>query len=166
VALGGSGDYLGLVSGVGYQVTGTGDTLATMGNVNLNLAGGSDTVALGGSGDYLGLLGGAGYQVAGTGDTIATMANTSFSLVGGGDNLMLASGDHLTLSGGNGLGADTVVGFGEGSTFLSFPGENATNEASVVASAQLVNGNTVLTLPDQTSVILVGVTHVDTGIFA
>jgi trimeric autotransporter adhesin len=166
VALGGSGDYLGLVSGAGYQVTGTGDTVATMGNVNLNLAGGSDTVTLGGSGDYLGLLGGSGYSVTGSGDTLATWANTSFSLVGGGNDLTLASGDHLTVSGGNGLGADTVVGFSEGSTFLSFPGENASNEASVVASAQLVNGNTVLTLPDQTSLVLVGVTHVDTGIFA
>ena len=41
----------------------------------------------------------------------------------------------------------------------------AYNEAAVIASAQLVNGNTVLTLPDQTSVILVGVRHIDTGIF-
>jgi hypothetical protein len=60
-----------------------------------------------------------------------------------------------------GLGTDTVVGFGEGSTFLSFPSENATNEAAVVASAQLVNGNTLLTFPDHTAVVLVGVTHVD-----
>jgi hypothetical protein len=78
----------------------------------------------------------------------------------------LGAHSDLTLFGGSGAGADTVVGFSEGSTFLSFPGENATNEASVVASAQLVSGNTVLTLPDQTSVVLAGVTHVDMGIFA
>jgi hypothetical protein len=36
----------------------------------------------------------------------------------------------------------------------------------VIATAQFVSGNTVLTLPDQTSVVLVGITHVDTGIFA
>jgi hypothetical protein len=61
---------------------------------------------------------------------------------------------------------DTVVGFNEGSTHLSFFGENPATEAQVIASAQAVNGNTVLTYPDHTSLVLVGVTHVDAGIFA
>jgi hypothetical protein len=61
---------------------------------------------------------------------------------------------------------DTVMGFNEGTDHLSFAGENPITEAAVVASAQLVNGNTVLTFLDHTSIVLVGVTHVDTGIFA
>ena len=60
---------------------------------------------------------------------------------------------------------DTVVGFNEGSTYLSFSGQSADTEAQVVASAQLVNGSTVLVFPDQTSIVLNGVTHVGTGIF-
>jgi len=61
---------------------------------------------------------------------------------------------------------DTVIGFDEGSDYLSFSGQSATTEASVIASAQTTNGNTLLTFPDQTSLVLVGVTHVDTGIFS
>jgi hypothetical protein len=160
-----SGDYLGLIGGSGYTVYATGAAIDTTANTSFNLVGGSDTVGLA-SGDYLGLIGGSGYTVYATGAAIDTTANTSFSVIGGGNNLTLAAGDDLTLSGGNGLGTDTVVGFSEGSTYLSFPGENATNEASVIASAKLVNGSTVLTFPDQTSVVLVGVTHADTGIFA
>jgi hypothetical protein len=61
---------------------------------------------------------------------------------------------------------DTVVGFNEGSSHLKFAGMNPTNEASVIASSQIVGGNTLLTFPDGTSLVLVGVTHVDTGIFS
>ena len=60
---------------------------------------------------------------------------------------------------------DTVVGFTEGHNYLRFAGQNAVTEATVAASAQLVNGNTLLTFPDHTSIVLVGVSHVDTGIF-
>src|SRR6202041_2169620 len=61
---------------------------------------------------------------------------------------------------------DTVMGFGEGADYLSFSGQTPATETSVVASAQRINGNTVLTFPDHTSITLVGITHVDTGIFA
>jgi len=60
---------------------------------------------------------------------------------------------------------DTVVGFAEGADYLSFAGEDASNEADAIASARLINGNTLLTFPDHTSLVLVGVTHIDTGIF-
>jgi hypothetical protein len=60
---------------------------------------------------------------------------------------------------------DTVVGFNEGSDHLKFAGETTGTEAAVIASAQVVGGNTVLIFPDKTSVVLVGVTHVDAGIF-
>jgi hypothetical protein len=60
---------------------------------------------------------------------------------------------------------DTVVGFNEGSTHLRFAGDSPESEAQVIASAQTVDGNTLLTFPDHTSIVLVGITHVDTGIF-
>jgi hypothetical protein len=61
---------------------------------------------------------------------------------------------------------DTVVGFNEGTDHLSFFGENPATEASVIASAITSNGSTTLTFPDQTTIVLAGITHVDTGIFA
>ena len=60
---------------------------------------------------------------------------------------------------------DTVMGFTEGADYLSFSGETSALIASVVGSQQLVNGNTVLTFPDSTSLVLVGITHADTGFF-
>jgi hypothetical protein len=61
---------------------------------------------------------------------------------------------------------DTVIGFSEGVDHLSYPGATAGNEAAVIAAAKVKNGNTVLTFPDHSTVTLVGVMHVDTGIFA
>jgi hypothetical protein len=61
---------------------------------------------------------------------------------------------------------DTVMGFTEGADYLRFSGEPTAAIASVVASAQLVNGNTVLSFPDRTSITLAGVTHIDAGVFA
>jgi hypothetical protein len=62
--------------------------------------------------------------------------------------------------------ADTVVGFAEGSGYLSFSGETPATEAAVIVSAQVANGNTTLIFPDHTSVTLLGVTRVDAGMFA
>ncbi|HVH81462.1 MAG TPA: hypothetical protein VM782_18825 [Stellaceae bacterium] len=61
---------------------------------------------------------------------------------------------------------DTVVGFSEGSDFLSFAGETAASAASVIASATSTSSGTLLTYPDGSSVFLLGVNHVDIGIFA
>ena len=60
---------------------------------------------------------------------------------------------------------DTVVGFSEGSDFLSFAGENASSAASVVASAVSTFAGTLLSYPDGSSVFLLGVSQVDIGIF-
>jgi hypothetical protein len=61
---------------------------------------------------------------------------------------------------------DTVTGFTETADYLAFSGETNASIASVVASPQFVNGNTVLTFPDHTSIVLQGITHVDAGFFA
>ena len=61
---------------------------------------------------------------------------------------------------------DTVMGFTETADYLSFSGDSSAGIASVVASQQLVNGNTVLTFPDHTSITLVGITHADANFFS
>jgi hypothetical protein len=60
---------------------------------------------------------------------------------------------------------DTVIGFTETADYLRFSGETNASIASVVASQQVVNGNTVLTFPDHTSITLVGIAHADAGFF-
>ena len=44
--------------------------------------------------------------------------------------------------------------------------ETAAALDSVVGSAQISNGNTILTLPDGAAVTLVGITHIDRSFFA
>jgi hypothetical protein len=118
--------------------------------------------------------------VIGSGDSDVVYAGDSISdpLIDGG-TLQLASGavvnGPITFAAGAGgtlldadqaLRPDTVMGFTEGSDYLTYAGATAASEAQVIASAQTSNGNTTLTFPDHTSIVLVGVTHVDTGIFA
>jgi hypothetical protein len=78
--------------------------------------------------------------------------------------ITFAAGGTGTLFDADGLN-DTVVGFSEGRTFLSFNGETPASEAQVIASATSASGNTILSFPDHTSVVLLGVTHPDIGIF-
>jgi hypothetical protein len=94
---------------------------------------------------------------------VATPAHMTLDLAHGDNTWDLASGDHLRLVGGD--GADTVVGFGEGD-YLNFAHQTPANEAAVIAAAREIGGNTLLTFPDHSSVLLVGVTHVGAGIFA
>jgi hypothetical protein len=118
------------------------------------------------------VIGSGDTQAVGAGDTIVnpvisggTLELMNGAIVSG--PISFASGSTGTLFDADQASLpDTVVGFSEGADFLSFAGETAQSEAAVVASAQLVNGNTVLTFPDHTSVVLTGVTHIDTGIFA
>jgi hypothetical protein len=60
---------------------------------------------------------------------------------------------------------DTVVGFSDGVDRLSFAGETGSSEASVLASVQVRNGNTVLTYPDHSTITLIGISHPTIGIF-
>ena len=63
-------------------------------------------------------------------------------------------------------GHDTVFGFNHaGGDAISFGGENAASVSHVVATAQEHNGNTLVTLPDGSTITLVGVTHIDSSFF-
>jgi hypothetical protein len=48
---------------------------------------------------------------------------------------------------------------------MSFAGETPASEKQVVATAHAAGDDTVLTYTDHSTVTLIGVTHVDTGIF-
>ena len=101
----------------------------------------------------------AGYDqvnVYGANDMITAIGDSTINLLGA----------NTTIVGGTATYNDTVVGFSEGSDHLSFVGETAASEAQIIAGAQVVNGNTVLSFPDHSSIVLVGVNHVDAGIFA
>ncbi len=62
--------------------------------------------------------------------------------------------------------ADTVIGFTAGVDHLTYAGETALSEASVIASAQVQNASTISTYPDHSTITLIGVSHATTGIFA
>ena len=112
-----------------------------------------------------------GTRVIAGGTTIIDplIANGTLELLNGsivGGSITFAAGSAGTLFDADQASLpDTVVGFAEGADYLSFAGEDASNEADAIASARLINGNTLLTFPDHTSLVLVGVTHIDTGIF-
>ena len=114
--------------------------------------------------------GGSGTQIVGAGESLTnpiigggTLDLQSGAAVNG--MISFAAGTSGTLFDAD-QATDTVVGFTEGVDYLSFSGENAATVASVVATAQSVNGNTVLSLPDHTTITLLGVSQIDSGIFA
>ena len=111
-----------------------------------------------------------GKQVIAGGSTVANPA------IGAGDSLALpigaiVSGPITFLPGGTGLlydadqGSDTVMNFQTGVDHLSYFGETTAINNAIVAAQQSTGGNTVLTFPDSTSVTLVGLTHVNAGVF-
>jgi Ca2+-binding RTX toxin-like protein len=61
---------------------------------------------------------------------------------------------------------DTVFGFNRaGGDAISFAGANSPTISQVVATAQENQGNTVITLPDGSTMTLIGVTHIDSSFF-
>ncbi len=61
---------------------------------------------------------------------------------------------------------DTVFGFSHaGGDAISFAGANASAISNVVATAQENHGNTMITLPDGSTITLIGVTHIDSSFF-
>ena len=59
-------------------------------------------------------------------------------------------------------GHDTMVGFGDvGHDAISSGGQNPQNVDHVLATAQAHDGNTVITMPNGTTMTLVGTTNID-----
>jgi serralysin len=85
---------------------------------------------------------------------------------GGSGHNQIFAGTGGTLIQDSGVrGQDTVVGFnqahGDG---ISFAGEDAGTIANVVAIANVSGGSTVITLPDGSTMTLLGITHIDSTI--
>ena len=59
---------------------------------------------------------------------------------------------------------DTVFGFHNGDA-ISFAGEDPLSVQHVVATSQEKHGNTTLTLPDGSTITLVGISHIDGSFF-
>jgi large repetitive protein len=112
------------------------------------------------------VIGGTGAEtiVGGSGNTIVGGASTTqidLAPANGG-----ASGETIEeISSGVSTAAMTVTGWQAGDA-ISFTGESATTINSVIASATVTNGNTVLKLPDGSSITLVGITTPTTNFFA
>ncbi len=130
---------------------GNGPDLIYAGNGNDTIQGGSgpDTIYAGSGVDLI--KGGSGPE----------------TIVGGAGNSTIQVGTGPTLIQDNGVaGHDTVVGFdqahGDG---ITFAGQDTTSIDHVVATAQVSGGNTTITLPDGTSMTLVGITHIDNTFF-
>jgi hypothetical protein len=80
---------------------------------------------------------------------------------------MIQVGSGPTLIQDNGVtGHDTVVGFDTAhGDKIGFEGENKGSIDNVVATANEHAGNTTITLPDGSTMTLVGITHIDHTFF-
>lgn len=61
---------------------------------------------------------------------------------------------------------DTVVGFTEGSDFLALAGQDTASITTVLLNANITSAGTTLIYPDGSAVYLLGVSHIDNGIFS
>ena len=135
------------------------------GNDTINGGTGPETIT-GGSGNDL-INGGTGSDSiwGGSGnDTIYGGTGPETISGGSGDaQIYTGTGPDLIRDGGSGA-HDTVFGFNHADG-ISFTGENANSIQHVVATSQEYNGNTTLSLPDGSTITLVGVTHIDSSFF-
>jgi Ca2+-binding RTX toxin-like protein len=156
---GGSGSSLINVVGTGETVTGGG------GNDILNVFGSGDTVFGGAGADTIGLYGDSDMAKVGPGaDTIIATGTADTVTAGSGNAQIDAFGPQFTFHDSANLYNDTVVGFSQsaGDTI------KISDTGHTVASTALVNGgaDTLITLSDSSTILLKGVTHVDTGLFS
>jgi serralysin len=130
---------------------GTGPDLIYGGSGNDTIQGGSgpDTIYAGSGNDLI--TGGSGPETIGGG--------------AGNDTIQVGAGPTLIQDTGV-AGHDTIVGFDAAhGDAISFAGENTATINQVVATATVQNDNTTITLPDGSSMTLVGVTHIDHTFF-
>ncbi|MDG5496670.1 calcium-binding protein [Niveispirillum sp. BGYR6] len=164
---------------VGSSLTGSSTIIAGDGNDSVIGGTGSDSISAngnailnGGAGNDV-ITGGAGFATLGGGagnDTI-TAGSGGAIIIGeaGNDSLVAGAGKDVfifTPGGGN----DTVSGFNPTQDTLAFGttnfGGNAQlNLVSLISSAQVTGGNTVLTLPDGSTITVVGQTGINVNWF-
>jgi len=86
---------------------------------------------------------------------------------GGGGHNQIYAGTGGTLIEDSGIkGHDTVVGFNQAhGDAITFAGQNAATIDHVVATATVSGGSTTITLPDGSTMTLIGITHIDSTFF-
>jgi Ca2+-binding RTX toxin-like protein len=129
--------------------------------------GGNDTVT-GGTGPDT-IYGGTGRDMltGGTGNDLILGNSGPETIDGGAGNNTIQVGTGPTLIHDSGVtGQDTVVGFdvAQGDR-IGFEGENNHSIDHVVATAHVHDGNTTISLPDGSTMTLVGITHIDHSFF-
>ena len=116
----------------------------------------------------------------GDGNDTTQSGNGPVTIYGGGGNDLIVGGrGRDTIDGGSGhnqiqvgsgptliqdggvAGHDTVVGVDVAHDGITFAGENTATINQVVATANVHGGNTTISLPDGSTMTLVGITHID-----
>jgi Ca2+-binding RTX toxin-like protein len=166
---------------------GNGPDLIYGGKGNDTIQGGSgpDTIYGGGNGDLITAGTGPDLIYGGKGnDTIQAGSGPDTIYGGGGNDTVIGGSGPETIDGGSGhnqillgsgptllqdsgsAGHDTVVGFdvAQGDR-IGFEGENNRSIDQAVATANEHGGNTTITLPDGSTMTLVGITHIDHTFF-
>jgi Ca2+-binding RTX toxin-like protein len=182
-----SGDLITGGSGPDVMYGGSGnDTIQGGTGPDTIYAGGGRDLITGGSGPDV-IYGGSGNDTiqGGTGpDTIYAGSGRDLITGGSGNDLIVGGSGRETIDGGAGnntiqvgtgptliqdngvTGHDTVVGFDTAhGDKIGFEGENKASINNVVATANEHDGNTTITLPDGSTMTLVGISHIDHTFF-
>jgi hypothetical protein len=160
---GGSGDDT-------INVIGTGDTItAGSGSDTINVVANFDTIDGGtGPSEVINVVGTSDFIKLGTGsDTVAVSGSadtvTAGAAAGSSQGLVTFSGSNMTFVDGGAQFADTVVGFDQAAGDRI----HLTNGDTVATSTQVNGGqDTLITLSDNSTILLKGVTHVDSSFFS
>jgi Ca2+-binding RTX toxin-like protein len=148
---------------------GTGPETIRGGDGDDRIYGGSGPGELYGGNGHDTMFGGAGPDTiyAGSGNDLIYGGSGSDTIDGGSGNNTIYGGSGADLISESGAGGhDTVFGFSHaGGDAISFAGENSQTTQQVVATAQESHGNTTITLPDGSTMTLVGITHIDQTFF-
>jgi Ca2+-binding RTX toxin-like protein len=160
----GSGRNLINVSGSADSVTGgsTADTINAFSSFDtVNAGSGAELIGVAGASDLINLGGGSDtVNVGGTGDTVTSGANP-----GANQALINLAGSSAILSDGPNKYADTVVGFDQATGDRIHLTTDTV--ANAVANSAQVNGglDTLITLSDGSTILLKGVSHIDSTFF-
>ena len=147
---------------------GAGHELITGGSGPDVIYGGRQDTIQGGAGPDT-IYGGAGHELitGGSGNNLIVRGSGHETIHGGAGSNIIQVGTGPTLIQDHGVaGHDTVVGFDTGhGDQIGFEGENNGSIDNVVATANEHHGNTTITLPDGSTMTLVGIAHIDHTFF-
>src|SRR6516225_3461961 len=147
---------------------GAGHDLITGGSGPDVIYGGRHDTIQGGAGPDT-IYGGAGHELitGGSGNNLIVGGSGHETIDGGAGNNMIQVGTGPTLIQDSGVTTDdTVVDFDTAhGDQIGFEGENNASIDNVVATANENGGNTTITLPDGSTMTLVGITHIDHTFF-